>query len=243
VFLRVVEEMGVSLRAKAAAEFSQALRMEGAWRYILPFSLYLLAPLLALHPIFQPQLKVYYGYALRILLAGSALLLSLHRYPELRGGFHSLDTLAILTGAGIFALWVSLEGAYPLLGSTSSHYNPSSLADTSLEKMLLLLRLIGSVVIAPVIEELFMRSYLLRLFISSDWEKVELGSYSAGSFLAVTLLFGLAHHRWLPALLAGALLNLLIYQRRSIAPCITAHATANLLLLAYASLTGDWTFY
>jgi len=61
--------------------------------------------------------------------------------------------------------------------------------------------------------------------------------------MIVTILFGVSHYRWLPGLITSALLNALLYKKKSVFPCITAHATANLLLLGYIVYSGSWFYY
>jgi len=102
------------------------------------------------------------------------------------------------------------------------------------------LRMIGLVVLVPVAEELFWRGFLLRWFISAEWEEVPLGRFSGSSFLFVTLLSTLAHPEWLAAAVYCALLNGLLYWKKDLWTCIVAHAVSNLALGLYILTTGAW---
>ena len=66
-------------------------------------------------------------------------------------------------------------------------------------------RLLGLVVVVPVIEELFWRSFLMRWMIDNDFWKVPIGKVTPMAAAVTSVLFALAHPEWLPALLTGAL--------------------------------------
>ena len=94
-----------------------------------------------------------------------------------------------------------------------------------------------------VLEELFWRSFAMRLLIDTDFKRVPLGQFAWFSFLAVAVAFGLAHHRWLPGIVAGLVYALVLYHRRNLFDCILSHATTNLLLGIYVLATGRWGFW
>ncbi len=136
-----------------------------------------------------------------------------------------------MAGAVIAAAWILLEGHYPpLLGSR----------ELSAEGSYLIIRLFGSVVVASVVEELFTRGFLARYLLQKNWRKAPIGRFTATSFLVVAAFFSLAHSRWLPALIAGIVLNLLIIREKNIGSTIIAHGFANLLVGLYIISTGSW---
>ena len=61
----------------------------------------------------------------------------------------------------------------------------------------------------------------------------------------VTIAFGFAHSRpdWIAALICGAVYNLVAYRTRSLASCVLAHATTNLLLGIWIMQTRQWGFW
>src|SRR2546430_829537 len=93
----------------------------------------------------------------------------------------------------------------------------------------LALRFARLVIVVPLVEEVFWRGFLLRYLIDEDFEKVPHGAFSWFSFCAVTICFGLAHWGpdFVPALIAGALFNAVMYRTRSLSSCVVAHATTN----------------
>ena len=105
------------------------------------------------------------------------------------------------------------------------------------------------VIVAAVIEELFMRSFLIRLFIDRDFEKVKIGKFTWLSFIITTALFGLRHgsaiigSRLVAGLATGALFNLWLYYRKDIFSCIQCHAAANLFLAIFTLITQNWMLW
>jgi hypothetical protein len=213
----------------------------GAWKYVFPFGLYLIiGDITRVVFINFEDYHVYIGYIARVVFVGALLLRYHPLYTELSKWKFSITSFVV--GIVIFVLWVGLDGLYPVYASADVYYD-LSIFNTSIFILLLAVRLIGSVIVAAFIEELFNRSFLLRYIIDADYRSVPIGTYTPLSFIIVTLFFGFAHFQWLPALITAALLNLLIYKEKHISACITAHATANLLLLVYVVTTGNWHFW
>ncbi|MEA1893838.1 MAG: CAAX prenyl protease-related protein [Euryarchaeota archaeon] len=216
--------------------------LDGAWKYIFPFAIYLVMGDLtrAILPGAFEEYHIYVTYCLRTIAVGYTLIRYRSLYTEL--GKWRLDGTSVLIGVIICLLWVGLEGLYPVFPSTDVHYDPT-IFDTPVLGFLVLVRFAGSVLVAPLIEELFCRSFLLRYVIDPEWQGVPIGTYTIGSFVIVTLFFGFSHFRWLPGILTAVLLNLLLYRTRNLSLCVVAHATANLLLLVYVVYTGEWGFF
>jgi len=213
----------------------------GAWKYVFPFALYLVMGDLT-RVIFTgfEEYHIYITYCLRTVAVGYILIRYRSLYTEL--AMRRLDGTSVLIGVVIFLLWVGLEGFYPMFSSVDSHYDPT-IFDTAAFGLLTLVRFAGSVLVAPFVEELFCRSFLMRYVIDSKWQDVPIGTYTLGSFVIVTLFFGFSHFRWLPGILTAVLLNLLLYRTKNLSSCVAAHATANLLLLVYVVCTGRWGFF
>jgi CAAX prenyl protease-like protein len=108
-----------------------------------------------------------------------------------------------------------------------------------------LMRFLRLVVVVPLVEEIFWRGFLLRYLINQKFTAIAVGTFSWLSFVVVTGLFGFAHSRadWIPALICGALYNLVAYRTRSLASCVIAHALTNLLLGLWIMQTRQWGFW
>jgi CAAX prenyl protease-like protein len=102
-------------------------------------------------------------------------------------------------------------------------------------------RVIGYVLAAPVAEELAFRGFLTRRIQRTDFERLPVGTFSWGSFVLSSILFGAFHGSlWLPGTVAGMTFALALYRRRSLGEAVWAHATTNGLLALYAWTTGKW---
>ena len=101
-------------------------------------------------------------------------------------------------------------------------------------------RLVGLVVLTPIVEELFWRGFLMRWIDTPDWEDAPLGVFHVRSFVVVTLLFTAAHPEWIAAAIYCVLLNVLIYWKKDLWSCVVAHAVSNLVLALYILTTASW---
>ncbi len=107
------------------------------------------------------------------------------------------------------------------------------------------LRFLRLVVVVPLLEEIFWRGFLLRYLISENFTEVPFGKFTWFSFTIVVIAFAFAHAGadfW-PALITGALYNLLAAKTRSLASCVLAHALTNLGLGIYIMQTRQWGFW
>ncbi len=117
--------------------------------------------------------------------------------------------LGIMTGFLVCAGWVGLDGHYPtftFLGGSRSAFDPFVL-EPACRWAFISVRLLGLVVLVPVFEELFWRSFLLRWLIDNDFSRVPIGKVTLMAGAVTSVLFALAHPEWLPALLTGAALG------------------------------------
>ena len=149
--------------------------------------------------------------------------------------------LAAITGVVVYVLWVRMNWPWATQGQPGG-YNPL-LAGDRMEKVLVAVRLLGAVIVVPVMEELFWRSFLLRYLISPRFQTVPLGTFTVFSFLATIVLFGLEHHLWLAGMMAGAAYTFLLYATRRLWPSIIAHAVTNLALGIHVLLTQEWYWW
>jgi len=203
--------------------------------YLLPFAVFTvityLGPLLGMSAV--------YAYPLKTVLVAACLIHFKKDYRrEIRIEF---KPEAVLSGALVFALWVLSENLYPHNGvSVFSSWGHTGGAAAA---VLISFRLAGAVLVVPLMEELFWRSFALRFLISTDFRSVPLESFTWFSFIAVSLAFGFEHHRWLPGILAGLIYALLLYRSKNLFSPILSHAVTNLLLGIYVLITRQWSFW
>jgi uncharacterized protein len=152
--------------------------------------------------------------------------------------------LAAAVGIAVIVAWVGLDGHYPeikWLGKRTA-FDPAALGPAA-RAGFLAVRLFGLVVIVPVIEELFYRSFLMRWMVDPDINRVPIGKVTAAGLAATTAVFGFSHPEWLPAVLTGLVWGGLLWRTKSVSACVASHAVANLTLGVYVLTTGQWKYW
>jgi CAAX prenyl protease-like protein len=153
--------------------------------------------------------------------------------------------LAAIIGMVVFVLWVGLDGYYPPLPGGLAHraaFDPGRLS-AGFRWAFIVVRMLGLVVLVPVIEELFWRSFLIRWLIDPDFQRVPIGRVTPMAAVVSSALFALAHPEWLPALLTGLLWAWLLWQTKSLGACVVSHVVANLALGVYVIVSGDYQYW
>jgi CAAX prenyl protease-like protein len=147
-------------------------------------------------------------------------------------------------GALVVALWLGLDGRYPALPMQEKRagFDPGTLP-AGWKAPFIAVRLFGLVLIVPLIEELFWRSFLIRWIARHRFREVPIGTVTWGAAAITSALFALAHPEWLPALLTGLLWAALLRLSRSVAACWISHLTANLLLGLHVLAHSAWKFW
>jgi CAAX prenyl protease-like protein len=74
-------------------------------------------------------------------------------------------------------------------------------AGSAIAWLFIAVRILGSSLVVPPLEEVFYRSFLYRRFIDEDFLKVPSGRFAVGASVACSALFGLMHTQWLPGIL------------------------------------------
>jgi len=153
-------------------------------------------------------------------------------------------SVAVATGLFVTLLWVALDGRVPSLPLTEGRtaFDPRGLS-SPVQPLFLAARLYGLILLVPLIEELFWRSFVIRWIIRPDFRSVPIGRVTPLAAGASAALFALAHPEWLPALAAGLLWAGLLAKSRSVAVCWISHLTANLALGVYILATASWWFW
>ena len=196
-------------------------------KYMLPFGIYVLTvPILS----YFFKLEIQLAHAIKYILV-FALLVYFWKDYKLKFKF---EIVPILAGLLILIIWIGLEDHYPLLYETS--FVPNS-------NLMLTLKLFGFIIVAPLIEELFTRGFLIRIFSKLDYEKFPVGKFTWLPFIMTVLFFGFSHNRWVVGLVAGILLNLLYYHKKTVSSTIIAHFAANLALAIYIVHNSYWFFW
>ena len=181
----------------------------------------------------------YIFYALKTVVTAYLLWRFRRYYVELSFRFHWSAPLA---GVLVIVAWVGLDGTYPLLG-TRVGFDPIQMPDLFVRVLVVFFRLAGAVLVVPIMEELFFRSWMARWIINPDFTNVPIGMFTLMSLLITTSIFALGHHEWLPGILAGLVFHGYVLWKKRLGDAIMAHAVANLALGIYVLRTQRWEFW
>jgi uncharacterized protein len=185
------------------------------------------------------------AYTMKVLIVALVAWRYRSTWLDLRPMPHAMFLLlATMVGLVVFVFWVRLEGWYPALGYLGKRtgFEPSTL-DPRWKWPFVAIRFTGLVVLVPLIEELFWRSFLVRWLIDPDFWKVPIGQMTPLAAGVTSVLFALSHPEWLPALLTGLLWAWLLWQTKSVSACVLSHSVANLALGLHVLLRGDWKYW
>lgn len=105
----------------------------------------------------------------------------------------------------------------------------------------LAIRFTGLALIVPVIEEFFLRGFLMRYVMEPQWWKVPIGEVNRTAVNLGTAVPMLMHPgELLAAFVWFSMVTWLMVRTRNIWDCVVAHAVTNLLLGIYVVTTGNW---
>ena len=99
-------------------------------------------------------------------------------------------------------------------------------------------RIAGSTLLVPLLEEVFYRSFLYRYILAPNWLFTAHNRFNARAFLVTSTVFGLTHQHWLAGIACGMIYQLLVIRTNRIGDAITAHAVTNLLLGVWVITQG-----
>ena len=105
----------------------------------------------------------------------------------------------------------------------------------------MLVRVAGSALVVPIVEELAFRGCLLGFLVARDFTRVPFKLFSPLPIAVSSLAFGLAHERWLAATLAGIVYAVVQQRTGRLADAIAAHAVSNACIAAWVIATGDFS--
>lgn len=195
-------------------------------------------------------------YTVKIALTFAAMLYVL---PGYRAYPFRISPLALVVGIVGVVLWIALchfqlesrllkalgFESFLSLGERPS-YNPLAvLSATPLWSYIFLgIRFFGLALVVPIIEEFFLRGFLMRFVVDEKWWDVPIGVVTPLSVAVGTAVPMLMH----PAeLLAAAvwfsLVTWLMVRTKNIWDCVAAHAVTNLLLGIYVVTQGEWQLW
>ncbi len=152
---------------------------------------------------------------------------------------------AVVVGVGVCVMWVGLDPYYPHLGGESDPWNPNDHfgAGTALAWFFIVVRIVGSSLVVPPLEETFYRSFVYRYVARPGFEKVPLNYFAWTPLLVTAGIFGLVHSQWLAGILCGLAYQWLVIRKNRLGDAMTAHAITNFLLGLWVVWRPAWQFW
>ncbi len=213
--------------------------------YILPMAVFLAITWVggnwpALFPV---------SYAVKSVVVAILLYLFWPMYTKIRWDYWWLGVIVGVIGV---VQWVGMEKAivslwpdYPRIATPEPFIIHEQFASPWTMAGFIFVRLAGSALVVPVMEELFWRDYLWRsLLAPNDFKLAQVGEWDWKAFLIVALIFGAGVHiQWMTAIVWGLMIAWLLVSTKSLGACIIAHGVTNFLLGLYVLLYRDWQFW
>jgi hypothetical protein len=211
--------------------------------YVAPFLVFV--GVMALEHAFPPNPEIWYPVRFAATLAAIVFL----SWPYLNWR-PSKPIASIAIGVAVFAIWVAPDRLFHYRQFWLFHNALTGVASSAVPQDLrrsvgfLAFRILGSMALVPVAEELFWRGWMMRWLIDTRFEKVPLGKYAPMAFWMVAFLFASEHGPyWEVGLIAGVIYNWWLVRTRNLADCILAHAVTNAILAAWVLTTNEWQYW
>ena len=191
---------------------------------ILPFAVFMLTAV----PVAAFAATPGAVYPLRVLIVGAVMIGFLAFYRALPW---RIDPVACLAGLAIGVGWVAI----PVPASETAASAPYGALTGAALVGWYIARGFGTIVLVPVLEEVFFRKYL--------HEKLTLGTGAIRWILpslVTAVLFAALHDRWAEAFVAGLIFTWVAHRKGgTIADAIIAHALANAVVFGAAVISGN----
>lgn len=144
-------------------------------------------------------------------------------------------------GVAVYLIWVGLC----LLDGPLAKAPPEALSElaTPLALVWITGRVVGSVLIAPVVEELAFRGFLLRRLIASDFRSVRYDRWSWSAVLLSSIAFAALHQQWVGGFVAGVFYAFAQQRRGALSDAMVAHGVTNALIAGEVLLAGHWALW
>ena len=233
---------GIALALAAAGHRSRYFSRVGADRddaenptagYLLPLLSQVAASLLFGALTTNAEL----AYTGRIVAGAVALVVYRRELGVLRSPGSFAPFAASVVGIVVAVVWLrAAPDGFRVPAATAQTAGPTA--------VFVLVHLLGSVLVAPLCEEMAMRGFLLRRLIAKDFVQVPFECFTLLAVGGSSLGFGLLHERWLVATFAGVAYAVAQIRSGRLSDAVVAHAVTNAAIAAWVLATGDashWT--
>lgn len=176
--------------------------------------------------------------------------------PEVRA-----TALAVVVGVLVFVAWLVLHGAQletdRLHGAADggaggySGFIPAEVMlrtaldswPASLAALWIITRLVMSIAVGPLVEELAFRGFLLRRIMAADFTAVRYRDVSALAVVASSAAFGALHDHWLAGTVAGLAYAAVASRTGRLRDAVVAHVVTNVLIAVAVLAFGRWALW
>lgn len=185
------------------------------------------------------------AYAIRLAITAIAVAMA---WPQIRRWMGTTTWWPILLGLGLVVPWIILASLQreigwtpPVLGRSEfnpfEHYGAGSAAAWAFVAV----RAFGLVILVPLVEELFLRGFLMRYVIDENFWTVPFGKLTFASAAACLVYAACTHPAEILAAICwfAVVSGIAVATRRPI-DTILAHAATNLALGSYVVATDSW---
>ena len=219
---------------------------------VAPFAIFIL--LTAGQGEFSPA-SAYWFYLAKT-IAGLGMILALRPFiAEMRWAF---SWEAVVVGVAVFVMWIGISGDWTTQNTLwvklglAHPPNPPGLMwnpneqfglNSVLAWLFITVRILGSTLVVPPLEEVFYRSFLYRYLAKQDFLSVPLNRFFPVPFLVAAAVFGLTHNEWISGILCGMIYQWLVIRKGRLGDAMTAHAITNFLLGVWVVARGAWHFW
>ena len=116
-------------------------------------------------------------------------------------------------------------------------------AGSTLAGFFIAVRILGSTLVIPPLEEIFYRSFIYRYLIKADFLSIPLNCLNWRAFLIAGVVFGIGHYEWLPGILCAFSYQWLVIRKDRLGDAMTAHALTNFLLAVWVVSRNAYYFW
>lgn len=155
--------------------------------------------------------------------------------------FKDISVLAVAVGVITFMLWITVvphDDGRSVEFAQSLHTAPAWLT-----AIWLVFRVLGSVVVIPIAEELAFRGFLQSFLAKTLAPYAAARAASGAALLGSGIAFALVHANIAAAFLAGIAYGLIYSHRNRLGDAIVAHAVTNFLIAVYVLMLGQWSYW
>jgi hypothetical protein len=201
---------------------------------------------------FGPE-SAYWVYLFKT-LAGIWLILEMR--PFVAEICWSFSVEAVVVGIAVFGVWVGISGDWTTqtslwskLGLTHApstpapDWNPLAQFGPALGAFFVAVRILGSTLVVPPIEEAFYRSFLYRYIANQDFLSIPLNKFLPVPFIVTAVAFGISHNEWMAGIFCGMAYQWLVLRKNRLGDAMTAHAITNFLLGIWVVWRHAWNFW